>query len=103
MNDVMGIWSMTTLSNVSPLSAVLINIDGVRSGGPAGIGSHRLMVLHQPDTHGPFATEYYDKWFAKMERGEAYKQQRERQRMCFDELYFFPLPGKDRYREQRSC
>lgn len=95
MNDVMGIWSMFVLSNVSPLSSLMLNIDGVRSGGPAGIGSHRLMVVNQPDTHGPFSSEYYEKWFSKIERGEDFKRERHlKKKTCFDELYFFPLPGE---------
>ena len=89
MNDVMGIWNMFTLANRSPKESLLINIDGVRAGGPAGGGAHRVMEPSKPDHHGPYSEYYYDRWFNQVKKGVEY----ENKKVCFKELYVFPLPG----------
>lgn len=89
MNDVMGIWNMVTLANRIPRDSLLINIDGVREGGPAGGPAHRLMEGGNPDHHGPYSDLYYHKWFNEVKKGMDYKGQR----VCFKSLYLFPLPG----------
>ncbi len=89
MNDVMSIWQMVVMTNNSFADALLINIDGFRDGGPAGGPAHRLMLPHAPDTHGPYSPFYFEKWFAEVAQGIAYG----RKRVCFEELYVFPVPG----------
>jgi hypothetical protein len=89
MNDVMGIWNMMTLSNQIPKNSLLINIDGVRAGGPAGGPPHRLMLARSPDDHGPYSPYYYHQWFNEVQKGIEMKHQR----VCFKNLYLFPLPG----------
>lgn len=49
INDVIGIWAMTVLASRPASSSILINIDGYRSGGPAGGPPHR-MVRNLPFT-----------------------------------------------------
>lgn len=58
INDVMNIWNMIVLSNIDSKDAVLLNIDGLRSGGPSGGPANRLMVPSSPDTHGPYVGYY---------------------------------------------
>jgi hypothetical protein len=89
INDVIGIWAMTILSNRSSQDSLMINMDGLRSGGPAGGGSHRLMIPGQPDTHGPYSPSYYHLWFDEVKKAVDYGQQK----VCFEELHIFPLPG----------
>lgn len=89
MNDVMGMWNMVALSNHTARESVLLNIDGVRSGGPAGGPAHRIMLVHDPDTHGPFSELYFHKWFAEVQRGV----ERPLKKVCYRSLYFFPQPG----------
>eukprot|EP01040_Poterioochromonas_malhamensis_P014623 gene14623-16212_t len=89
MNDVMGIWSMSVLANRAMNESLLINFDGYRYGGPAGGGAHRLMLNGKPDEHGPYSVEYYHKWFNnQVDQAKNYKG-----KVCFQELYIFPLPG----------
>ncbi len=87
-NDVMGVWSMFVLANRRSQDALLINIDGIRNGGPAGGPPHRLMEVSAPDTHGPF-NGYYTSWFDEVKKGVDYGQQK----VCFKELYFPSVPG----------
>jgi len=89
INDVIAIWSMAVLAHRPFRSGVLVNVDGVREGGPAGGPSHRLMVPSAPDSPGPYSAWYYEKWFANVTRGLHYGARR----VCFEEVYFFPLPG----------
>jgi hypothetical protein len=89
INDVMGIWSMFSMANQRPDQSLMINMDGVRSGGPAGGPAHRLMLTHSPDNHGPYSEHYYHKWFHEVKKGIDYRQKR----VCYRSLYFFPLPG----------
>ena len=58
INDVMNVWNMLMLSGVDSKDAILVNIDGLRSGGPAGGLPNRMMVPSEPDTHGPYAGYY---------------------------------------------
>lgn len=48
INDVIGIWAMVVMSNRQVSDAVLLNIDGIREGGPAGGPNHRLMEELDP-------------------------------------------------------
>ncbi len=89
MNDVMGIWSMFSIANYYPSDSLLINMDGVRSDGPAGGPAHRLMLSQSPDNHGPYSEHYYHKWFSEVKKGIDYGQKR----ICYRSLYLFPLPG----------
>ena len=79
----MGVLSGRPLSD-----ALFINMDGIRSGGPAGGGAHRLMEQQEPDKLTPFR-QYYDSWFQEIRQGISYNQQR----VCFKEIYFQPFPG----------
>lgn len=88
INDVMGVWAMLVMANRDSRDALLINIDGVRAGGPAGGPPHRLMIASDPDKHGPYHG-YYDSWFAEVRKGVDYGKKR----VCFSELYFPPSPG----------
>lgn len=88
INDVMMIWSMVVLSNHSPKDSILINMDGIRKGGPAGGPHHRIMDHDNPDNHGPYAG-YYQSWFKELKRGVDYGNKR----VCFKEAYFQLLPG----------
>jgi len=54
INDVMGVWAAVVMANKDSKGALLINIDGVRPGGPAGGPPHRLMEANDPDKHGPY-------------------------------------------------
>ena len=63
-------------------------MDGVRSGGPAGGASHRLMVPGDPDVHGPFSA-YYESWFGELKKGSDF----DKKKVCFRELYFQYFPG----------
>jgi hypothetical protein len=48
------------------------------------------MIPSKPDEHGPFSYEYYHKWFnGKVKKGFDYGHHK----ICFSELYLFPLPG----------
>jgi hypothetical protein len=89
MNDVMTLWTIISLSGRSSLGSLLVNMDGLREGGPAGSG-HRLMVASDPDYLGPFA-EYYYNWFGQdgVIRAKDYGSSR----VCYDEVYFQPVPG----------
>jgi hypothetical protein len=49
INDVGMIWNMGVLANRPFNQSVLLNIDGIRSGGPAGGVAHRLMHANSPD------------------------------------------------------
>lgn len=89
MNDVLTVWQMVTMSNHSFAEALLVNIDGVRDGGPAGGPAHRLMLPHAPDTHGPYSPYYFEQWFGEVRQGVSYA----RKRICFSELHLFPVPG----------
>ena len=88
MNDVMTVWNMIALSKRDSKTAVLINFDGIRAGGPAGGGAHRLMLANSPDEHGPFGG-YYESWFEEVRKATDYGKKR----VCFAELYFQPFPG----------
>lgn len=54
VNDVVAVWEMGVLSGRNLASSLLINMDGIRAGGPAGGPPHRLMVTSDPDTFGPY-------------------------------------------------
>jgi hypothetical protein len=90
INDVMGVWAMTVLSRRASTDSVLLNIDGLREGGPAGGPAHRLMVASRPDLHGPYAPSYFGTWFADVRTATDYGRRRT---VCFRELHLFPLPG----------
>ena len=87
-NDVMTVWSMLVMAGIDSRDALFINFDGIRLGGPAGGGPHRLMLPNTPDEHGPFGL-YYDSWFQEVKKARDYGDQR----VCFRELYFQPFPG----------
>jgi hypothetical protein len=88
INDVALVWNMAVLANRDTKQSLLINIDGVREGGPAGGAAHRLMVVSKPDTHGPYLP-YYDSWFDEVKKGVDYGAKK----VCFREIYFQPFPG----------
>jgi len=88
MNDVMTVWGMLLLAKKDSRQALFINFDGIRAGGPAGGGSHRLMLADKPDEHGPFAG-YYESWFQEVRKAADYGTKR----VCFKEIYFQPFPG----------
>jgi hypothetical protein len=87
-NDLVGIWALTVLAKRDTKQSLLINIDGVRAGGPSGGPAHRLMEPSDPDRHGPYVA-YYKSWFNELKRGVDYGTKR----VCFKELYFMPYPG----------
>lgn len=87
-NDVMGVWGMLTLAGVSSKAAVLLNMDGLRPGGPAGKQAHRLMVPGSPDEHGPYIG-YFNSWFAEVQKTSSFGAKR----VCYKELYLPPMPG----------
>lgn len=89
INDVVGIWAMTVLANHGSKESLLVNIDGLRDGGPAGGGAHRLMVPSAPDTHGPYSPFYHHLWFNEVKKGVDYHSKR----ICYKHLYVFPNPG----------
>lgn len=92
---------MTVLANIAPADSLLINVDGYREGGPAGGGAHRMMVPNAPDSHGPYSSMYYHRWFDGVTKAQDYASgavlrgqgRSSSQRVCFDNLYIFPLPG----------
>lgn len=88
INDVALVWNMAVLANRDTKKSLLINIDGVRRGGPAGGPAHRLMVPSKPDTHGPYLP-YYASWFEEVKKGVDYGAKK----VCFREIYFQPFPG----------
>lgn len=88
MNDVMTVWNMLMLAKQDSKQAVLINFDGIRAGGPAGVGAHRLMLQDRPDEHGPFGG-YYDSWFQEVRKATDYGSKK----VCFKKIYFQPFPG----------
>ena len=52
--------AMLMLTKKSSKESLLINMDGLRAGGPAGGVAHRIMVPGHPDTHGPYiGIEYH--------------------------------------------
>jgi hypothetical protein len=87
-NDVMGIWGMLTMAGVDSKQAVLLNIDGLRAGGPAGVGSHRIMVPGKPDEPGPYIG-YFKSWFADIHKAVDFGTKK----VCYKELYLPPMPG----------
>jgi hypothetical protein len=87
-NDVMGIWGMLTMAGVDSKQAVLLNIDGLRAGGPAGVGTHRIMVPGKPDEHGPYIG-YFKSWFADIHKAVDFGTKK----VCYKELYLPPMPG----------
>ncbi|RYG69101.1 glycosyltransferase family 61 protein [archaeon] len=102
MNDVMNVWmqivmteqvgTSSSASSTSPSATakVLLNIDGLRAGGPAGGHPHRLMVPSAPDSHGPYAPAYYQSWFrGKVTKAVDYKPNK----VCFRKLVTLPTPG----------
>jgi hypothetical protein len=88
INDVMAVWAASVLASKNTRDTMLLNIDGVRKGGPAGGEPHRLMNKTSPDSHGPYSA-YYDSWFVKQEKGVTFQQKK----VCFSEVYFQALPG----------
>jgi len=88
MNDVMTVWNMIMLSQRDSKRALFINFDGIREGGPAGVGAHRLMLSDKPDEHGPFGG-YYESWFQEIRKATDYGTKK----VCFKEIYFQPFPG----------
>ena len=87
-NDLMGVWGMLQLSQVDSQRAVLLNMDGWRERGPAGVENHRLMVPGSPDEHGPFIP-IYNSWFAEVQQTKDFGSKK----VCYKELYFPPKPG----------
>ena len=63
-------------------------MDGLRTGGPAGGPSHRLMLANDPDNWGPYIG-YYRSAFKEMKRSVEYRNKR----VCYKEAYFQPYPG----------
>ena len=88
MNDVIMVWAMGILAGHLHNNSLLVNMDGIREGGPAGVGAHRLMVPSDPDALGPFVG-YYDSWFPEIKRSIQYKNKR----VCYSNIYFQPFPG----------
>ena len=91
-NDVVGMWSMLTLADTDSQQSLLINIDGIRHGGPAGGPPHRLMESNDPDKHGPYA-ESLESWFEEVRKGVDYKQKK----VCFKQIYFPQIPGMNQF------
>jgi len=60
--------------------------------GPAGGNFHRIMNRDKPDDHGPYAA-YYQSWFKDENLQRAIEISNDRKRVCYEELYFQPLPG----------
>lgn len=87
-NDVMGVWANSVFFGKTTDESILINIDGIRAGGPGGSLSHRIMVRGKPDEFGPY-NRLYESWFKEVKKGIDYKFNS----VCFKELYFMPMPG----------
>jgi hypothetical protein len=87
-NDVMGIWGMLAMAGVNSKEAVLLNMDGLRAGGPAGVGIHRIMVPGRPDEHGPYIG-YFKSWFGEVQKTADFRDKK----VCYKELYLPPMPG----------
>ena len=87
MNDVMTVWAMLKLSQRDPRESILLNIDGLRQGGPGGRG-HRLMYPDRPDALGPFRG-YFLSWFNTIMKAKDYGNKK----VKFREVYFHPTPG----------
>ena len=87
-NDLMGIWANVVFFGKVTDESLLINIDGIRRGGPGGSLSNRVMVKGRPDEHGPYFA-FYKSWFNEVKKGIDYKFSS----VCFKELYFMPKPG----------
>ena len=87
-NDLIGIWGMLTLSKINSKNAILLNIDGYRKNGPAGVGSHRIMLPGQPDEHGPYI-QYYKSWFSEVQKAKDFGMKR----VCYKQLFLPPTPG----------
>eukprot|EP01041_Mallomonas_annulata_P006895 gene6895-13990_t len=104
INDVVAVWTMVVLSGRNFSDSLLVNMDGLREGGPAGGPSHRLMLANDPDAWGPYIG-YYNSWFGNQkrergspgspERGQGLKRAVEykQKRVCYSEAYFQPYPG----------
>ena len=91
MNDVMTVWSMLYLSNHSldeVTSAMLLNVDGFRRGGPGGSGRGKLLDHLNADDFGEFKA-YFESWFTQLRKAIDYKGKS----VCFSELYFTYSPG----------
>ena len=88
INDVVAVWSMAVLAGRSTADNLLVNMDGLREGGPAGGPKHRMMVATDPDAWGPYIG-FYKSWFGDMKRAAEYRQMR----VCYSEVYFQPYPG----------
>lgn len=89
-DDLISMWHMLALSGQDSRKSVLLNMDGFRQGGAAGLESHRLMEQSDPDRHGPYSA-YYESWFADVWRARDYQDRK--QRVCFSEIYLKPHPG----------
>lgn len=94
INDVMMIWAQLAADYLNPdkieRNAMMLNMDGFRSGGPAGGPAHRLMLNNAPDSHGPYSPSYYHTWFDnRVKKAVDYG----RRRVCFSRLITIPLPG----------
>ena len=87
MNDVIAMWVMLFLSGRTGQDSIVLNMDGVRRGGPAGC-CHRVMDKTNPDNHGPFRF-YFDSWFQNTTKGTDYK----RLKVCFSDFYIPVFPG----------
>jgi hypothetical protein len=88
MNEVIMVWSMLVLAGAESSESLLINMDGIRSGGPAGGPPHRIIKPQSPDDHGPFSA-YFHSWFEEVKKGTEYGTRR----VCFKEAYFQYFPG----------
>lgn len=90
INDVMMVWAQMAMTADKGQGKMLLNMDGLRAGGPAGGPAHRLMLANAPDTHGPYSAAYYHSWFdGKVVKAVDYQKQK----VCFRKLITFPLPG----------
>ena len=92
MNDVMDTWTLIALSGRNSSECNLLNMDGYRYEGPGGGNKHRLMLVHDPDNHGPFIN-YYESWFAKLLKAKNYNDKK----VCFSELYLPVYPSMSFY------
>lgn len=89
-DDLISMWHMLVLAGRDSRRSVLLNMDGFREGGAAGLQPHRLMEASDPDKHGPYAG-YYESWFGEIWRAHDFQDRQ--QRVCFSELYLKPHPG----------